>query len=204
MEIRARFLVVFLLLFFFFVHLSSSTHSNGSDSGGGVGGTIVGQGKVEVEQGKDDCTESETEVDPSFHEIQPAGDVDGWSKPNISLGLGTDYDDKQPKRRKREQKCKKTVKTKCKKLQRNNIRRPNAAKMKGKKPGRASQKRERKSKRLERKGKRKGAGRTNKKFGNRYCNNATIRRINIRLEIKLFHSESSISSQTMVLPLEMY
>ena len=199
-EIKRRFSVVFLLVFF--SHLSYSSHSNDSDIGGGVGGTIVGQGKVEVEQGKDDCTESETEVDPSFHEIQPAGDVDGWSKPNISLGLGTDYDDKQPKRRKREQKCKQTVKTKCKKLQRNNIRRPNAAKMKGKKPGRASQKRERKSKRLERK--RKGAGRANKKFGNRYCNHATIRRINICLEIELFHSESCISSQTMVLPLQMY
>ena len=100
---KLRFVVVF-----FFLHLCHASHPN-----------------VEVEPTKDDCTQSEAETDPNCSEIQPTYDGSGSaSKPNNSLGSGTDYDMVlQSKRGKNKRKCQnKNVKSKCKKSKR----RPNA------------------------------------------------------------------------------
>ena len=154
-KIKPRFSVIFL--FFFCVHLSCSTHSTNSIASGGGDGSF--EVEVEPEPPKDDCTESEAEVGPDYHDIQPPNVEDGGSKPNISLDFGTDYD-MQPRRRR---KCKKTAKSKCNKLKRKNIGRIK----KGKKKGGAAQKKERSIRRLERKRKRRRPGRTDQRFGNR-------------------------------------
>ena len=197
---KPRFLPV-VFLFLLFVHYSSSSnHSTSSDSLSGsiggeqakvkvgsppskVGSPIVKVGSPPVKTGssaakiwplpaKDDCTESEYEVGPNYHQIEQASDEDeDASKSNNLLGFGTDYDVVlQPKRRRRKQKCKQTVKSKCKKSQRKGNQQSNTGAMKQKKQGGGDQRKERNSKRLKRKGfrrKKRRAGKKGHRFGNR-------------------------------------